>query len=923
VRALAGRLRPITKFENLLDTQNELDVLKREAKVHVKKMVSQSQEMLFDAHLHLANYQRLRKLFRQIQLRGVRAAFDSWAGQCSAEAAEQRLKWQAPAVQSFLKGILLKSGYGAFFAWHEEVTRERKTQQRNAEIHRKLVETEAAMGKVREERIKQILSRIIHQDLSKAFSWWKTWVAKAREENARNAAKNAAGQLQEQLEEQEQQHRAAATRVQQQRLEQCISKWLKKAMVEAWKGWNEVWEESRELKNKLKRAIKKMTHRAIAGAFTRWKVLVGESKETRLKVKRSLGKLLNRAIAGAFDRWRDMTQESKELKLRIHRSLAKLINGVISNAFDNWSGFVADKRGSEAKLRKIALRLTNSALLGAFARWCEISAESKETRFKVKRSLGKLLNRQLAGAFDRWAEMCEELQVQRHAVARIIGMMRKRIVVGAFQRWAEMAQESKDLRAKCTAILSRMRNRLVESYTRRKRERALLLRSIGKLRHGLLAKAYEKWAHRVEEMKRQEQLVRGMIVRMQRRGMAMAFDRWVEAAGELRWQRQTMLEAIHRMRAKELKLAFNAWRDNIVRWRMTEENKAASAEEKAHQRLMRVLGRFLRQDLAKAFTLWFDNVQGLREQRHKLAGCVRRMRLRGLVGAFNTWLDTWEQVAELRRKLQRAVQKLMNAKVSGAFAKWASVTLEAALEKAREAHRLAGAAGRAAALSPALHIVRRRVSDAMARLEQIWEGAFLSKERKAKLSELRERVERLGNLIPTLSDLERAPYVALAGKERAAHMAAAGAGVADREEGSSLLDLFETMLSPEETEAALCAAAAEIESELISLAEAHTQAVKENLEARAAVAAAAADERKRQRTLVGMIRRRIVTHLNDSNDSMRQKLKMLTRHMDNSRWVIAMSKEEMEAVDAEEGVETVRGEDLALADAPDDGGVRG
>jgi hypothetical protein len=56
-------------------------------------MISQSQDMLMDAHLHLSNFQKMKNLMKMIQLRAARAAFEKWANLCSEEAAEMRAKW--------------------------------------------------------------------------------------------------------------------------------------------------------------------------------------------------------------------------------------------------------------------------------------------------------------------------------------------------------------------------------------------------------------------------------------------------------------------------------------------------------------------------------------------------------------------------------------------------------------------------------------------------------------------------------------------------------------------------------------------------------------------------------------------------------------------------------------------------------------
>ena len=85
------------------------------------KMISQSQEMLYDAHLHLTNFQKMKNLMRMIQMRHARSAFEKWYGFCSAEAEEMRAKWHQPAVQKFLRSILQQRGTGAFYAWREEV----------------------------------------------------------------------------------------------------------------------------------------------------------------------------------------------------------------------------------------------------------------------------------------------------------------------------------------------------------------------------------------------------------------------------------------------------------------------------------------------------------------------------------------------------------------------------------------------------------------------------------------------------------------------------------------------------------------------------------------------------------------------------------------------------------------------------------
>ena len=1176
VRGLANRLRPLTVVDRLLDTQDELDVLKREARRHVAKMISQSQDMLADAHLHLSNFQKMKRLMRAIEMRHARAAFKKWATYSAAEMESVEAKWKTPSVQLFLKSILTRSGTAAFYAWREEASRERLARIQALETKRQLREAEEALREaaardakmqlavdraqkqrlarivasvfkrsmvtafqawveagaeqrelrvklrravrkmtqralsaafarwssvVREEKemkvkVRRSLAKLLNRQLSSAFDAWHDAVAEAKEIRtkikrslakmlnkaqsrafdhwtglvrekrdvrgkmlkivARMANRKLAGSFQRWVEATEE---AVEMRV---KVKRSLGKMMHRQLAGAFDRWREAWEEAVDLRAKMRRvagkiannalasafatwydvvaekraasaaeeeqeaarrrilarvtgkimhrklaqpfdrwcemveeakamrvvlarAVGKMMRRQLAGAFERWFETWREASEQRAVVNRALRKLMNRQVSQAFDRWCEAWEEAAEMRLKLRRSLAKMINRRLSNAFEHWSGLVADKKHCELVIRRTLVKMVKRQLFAAFDRWVEAVEETKRMRrvvekiarrwsrldlsaaFEgwwqamhdrkhksfvvcpkcgfdarnpdgnlemeekrrealVRRAVKRMLNRVVADAFGRWREMWEEIAAQRAAVARAIGKMKYRQTAGAFHRWVEFTEETKDLRAKCLAITKRMLNRAIAGafdawkafWEQVRWEKMMMFKAIRKMQNGILSKAWETWAFLVAERRRMEEVVRGMIARMRMRGVAAAFSTWADVVNEMRRQRRMVNDAIQRMWKRQLKLAWVAWYDNTLGLALNSERRAEEAERLAHERRMRVLARFIRKDMAAALATWREFVCEMKQIRHKIAGCVRRMAMRHLSGAFNTWAETWEEAVELRRKMQRAAQKMLNAKKSSAFAKWASVTREAIVERTREAYQLAGAAGRAAALSPALHIVRVRVVDVLARLESIWEDKFLSKERRAKLADLRHRIERLTAIIPTLSDIERAPYYALAGKARAAKLADAGGDRASVDDiGRSARDEAPVLPSTEEINETLETAAREVEAELLALAEAHSNAVKENLEARAAVAAAAADERKRQRALVGMIRRRIVTHLTESNDTMRNKLTVLTRHMENSKWVMAAAMDHMETLDAEEAVENVRGDTLELADAPD------
>jgi hypothetical protein len=96
----------------------------------------------------------------------------------------------------------------------------------------------------------------------KAFSSWRAAVSRGKDEK----------------------QKAKDDRVHQQRLARIVANWVKRAMIDAFEGWLEVWEQTQDakraaeaLQNKLRRAIKKMTHGAMAGAFGNWLSVARES----------------------------------------------------------------------------------------------------------------------------------------------------------------------------------------------------------------------------------------------------------------------------------------------------------------------------------------------------------------------------------------------------------------------------------------------------------------------------------------------------------------------------------------------------------------------------------------------------------------------------------------------------------------------
>ena len=107
------------------------------------------------------------------------------------------------------------------------------------------------------------------------------------------------------------------------------------------------------------------------------------------------------------------------------------------------------------------------------------------------------------------------------------------------------------------------------------------------------------WAE-VERL-RIEQLMAKAVGRFLHRIMSGAWERWRDVAIEHREQRKILMKAVARMKSRQLAGAWNRWQEWLVDKKEAEENKRLHTE--------RVIARFLKGTLAKAWRTWHENWQ--------------------------------------------------------------------------------------------------------------------------------------------------------------------------------------------------------------------------------------------------------------------------------------------------------------------------
>ena len=481
----------------------------------------------------------------------------------------------------------------------------------------------------------------------------------------------------------------------------------------------------------LKKAAMKMMKRQLAAAFSRWKEMWEEMCHLRDIGNKVVRRMARQKLYGAWNKWidfiddihkqREASEDAEAERLRIEERQKKvanrLLNSRLAGAFDGWRAAVQRKKDQRALVDKSLRRMKQVLLHSAFSRWAEMAEESREMRAKVARVLGKIMNREMAQAWEAWwgavEESREHAERMEEIMAKAVLRMIQAKLAAAFTRWHEYAIERAEMRRKLNMAAMRMMKRQ-------------------------LSASWQKWIEFVEDSKeekaRMEELMAKAIGKFMNKFMGAAFERWKEMTMEHQEQRRILMVAIGKLRSRQKAAAFARWCEFIEEFHEAEERKRQTQE--------RVIARFLRGALAKAWRTWYENWQELAHMRNIVKGALKRMSQRALSSSFNKWYEIIEEKREMEGKLRKAVIRMTNMCLASAFTKWEGMVRRKrdARLKAMGARQMQLGAGEFAA--PIIEQIRQMAADGKALLE----NPKVEGQRKPSEAVVREVGYRIENL---------------------------------------------------------------------------------------------------------------------------------------------------------------------------------
>ena len=688
-------MQPMTKVDKLLEMQKTFDALRNEATGPLNILAESVTTVLDDISVQVKAYGKLQKLARRMANRQLFAALNTW--KAVVEDKENRIvaKLREPRFQSLLHRVMGHNLQAAFVDWKGWARTERykyriieERQDQKRALEKELEGLKESMEQLREQRMREVLQRILHGDKYKVFSAWRAVAADAKS----NERKRLAEELKEgRLRSQKAEAEAEALRLS--KMEQVLRRILQQELARAWTQFKTVTLEAIEVKKKMKRAAFRMMMRCVAMAWQQWHGVYSENKKTRGLLNGAAKKMLNRAISGAFDRWCEMAEEAREMRVKLARCATKMKNSQILGAWTRWCEMTEEAHEMRVKLERCAMKMKNREILGAWSRWCEMTEEAQDMRLKLSRCAAKMKNSQLIGAWERWCEMCDEAKDMRAKLERAAARMLNRCVASAFETWVEMCGEVSETREKLKRAAMKMMMRCVSDALERwmefaeeaKEMRVKIERSLGRLRNREIAGAFDRWTSFVEETVNMRVLLTRCAVKMKHGQLVTAFNHWLdviqfeiaEREREEREERERKLakrqeeqtqeklkRIILRVKNRCVSNAFDRWAE------MSEEMR------EMRTKIERSLGRLKNREIAQAFDRWSEHVSEAQEMRQKLRIAAGKMLMRAAASAFATWKEAWQTKKENGVKMKRFLKRMLNSQLIGSFESWSEYAEE-------------------------------------------------------------------------------------------------------------------------------------------------------------------------------------------------------------------------------------------------------
>ena len=528
-------------------------------------------------------------------------------------------------------------------------------------------------------------------------------------------------------------------------LERGLAQWLRRLTARAFRKWldesQRVLNRKRAMLRAARRCVLLWVHGTASVAFRAWsgrasRLALCEDAAARLErvATRAVRRMCSTAQARAFAAFYERTAQQRSIEHRrtsqtvaLEKCIRRWRRRGLGRGFETWSAVATFFHN----LKRCACRMLRRRLSTAFATWsgarfrlARRQSLLRDAARTLKRSLALWFRRKGGRAFRAWRGRSAALRLRADAVKRLdrikrraLQRLRRRSLLKGLNTWRRVLTIHHFVEDHAIKAAGALR-RVLKRWLHREKARGLetwaqtvtfmrgMTRVVAKLSARLLAKAWTTWTGDVRVgLHRKALHLRGALdcerclVLWVKRKRAQAFRQWsgrvlVLRNGSDAVRRLTRVKrrVLNRMRSQDMAKTFWTWYDVICNSRALD----LKTDERAAL-LGRVVGRWPRRALSKAWRSWALWVRLVRDAERCLAKWRHRRRARAL-RAWTAYIDESCQRRDALRGWSRVlgvcVAAWLRRRAYGAFRTWSrkGVQLRALSDAAQRVHRIQGTA---------------------------------------------------------------------------------------------------------------------------------------------------------------------------------------------------------------------------------------
>lgn len=457
--------------------------------------------------------------------------------------------------------------------------------------------------------------------------------------------------------------------------------------------WKEFTDVRIDQRTKLTWCLNRMTERIQFTAFNTWVQFVRQRKRERELMRGALIRATNRLISLSFNAWRTVTADMIEHKLHL-----KKVENIVSlqqrhsakqrlrRTFGLWREHAVQMRRQRRIADKAIASMRKRELTKSFLAWKEATKVLAHQRRMVLRVMQRMQRNTLRSAFDRWLEWLDQKDAQRVILQRAVQRMSQLKLFTAFSGWLDRTQTKKRQRLLLNRSLARLSEKRLNvafydwmnNVATIRYQRDKINRIVSKMKNMALANAFETWKQRAMEQKVERWQMDRVLQRLTQRLMFSAFNTWFDHVQKVKRYRTVLDRFYQRNRDRSLRGCFDIW-VSVVKASRERREALAVQDELRSNALAQIFGSVTRRKLGYAFFSWRDNVLELKHFKNQMARATRvlaRFQKRSLSRAFNRWLLYVDERRRMMETAEMVIRRLEHRQMAYAFDGWLEVAMQ-------------------------------------------------------------------------------------------------------------------------------------------------------------------------------------------------------------------------------------------------------